>query len=608
MDVAPRDYGGSLVVLGDPAVLDFGETATYRARFTPAAEGRHDGVITVGGDYCADIPWTALAVEPSCLAGPNPVEFGVVAVGQVHARPLAVQNPFTAPITLTPVSDDPAFTVTETSVTLQPGDIVSLELLFAPTEVGSYAASIDLGLEGCETVEVTGTAALPECQVSASVLDFGTVVIGNALERFVYVTNVGVAAVSLTPATSGPAFSVDGQAGSLDPGESRAFAVVFHPTATGSVQGSLTFGTDACPTVTLLGEGESPVLVGDNLIGIYFDPGSYLFNEWTVPAGIPEPVTFYLVLKDSSDLAGVSAWECAFEIEGNAFAVDWQVEGNAVNVGSGGEFIVGLAQPLPWSPGILLATGTILAQLGSSESALLQLHPIQDPSLPGEMAWIGGTTPGLLIPMGTTTGQPTVAIITSSSATPVEMPAPRADLAGGQVRLSWTLSGDTGDGCNVYRRGPDGRHERLTAVPVAASGSRFEYLDQPFGFPANTTLAYSYTKVTNGIEGPRSLETEVLLTNLPAVRTRLLANVPNPFNPSTEIHFELQQAGRARVAIYAMDGRLVRTVVDDALAAGPHHRLWDGRDDTGRQASSGAYYLRLETADAVDHRKMMLLK
>ena len=145
-------------------------------------------------------------------------------------------------------------------------------------------------------------------------------------------------------------------------------------------------------------------------------------------------------------------------------------------------------------------------------------------------------------------------------------------------------------------------------MPVAASGSRFEYVDQPFGFPANTTLSYSYTRVTDGVEGPRSLETEVLLADLPAVRTRLLANVPNPFNPSTEVHFELQLAGRARVAIYAMDGRLVRTLVDDALGAGPHHRVWDGRDDTGRQASSGAYYLRLETADAVDHRKMMLLK
>ena len=148
----------------------------------------------------------------------------------------------------------------------------------------------------------------------------------------------------------------------------------------------------------------------------------------------------------------------------------------------------------------------------------------------------------------------------------------------------------------------------MTIQPVAASGNRFEYVDQPFGFPANAILAYSYAKVTDGVEGPRSPETEVRLTGVPAMATRLLANVPNPFNPSTEVHFEMQKPGRVRVAVYAMDGRLVRTLVDDSLAAGPHHRAWDGRDDGGRQVSSGAYYLRLETAESVDHRKMMLLK
>jgi len=55
-------------------------------------------------------------------------------------------------------------------------------------------------------------------------------------------------------------------------------------------------------------------------------------------------------------------------------------------------------------------------------------------------------------------------------------------------------------------------------------------------------------------------------------------------------------------------GRLVRTLVDEDLSAGPHHREWFGQDDQGRPVPSGAYYIRLETASRVDHGKVMLLK
>ena len=88
----------------------------------------------------------------------------------------------------------------------------------------------------------------------------------------------------------------------------------------------------------------------------------------------------------------------------------------------------------------------------------------------------------------------------------------------------------------------------------------------------------------------------------------LKQNYPNPFNPSTTISFALPQTAQVDLAVYAMDGRLVRTLVDDNLAAGPHHRLWDGRDDGGRQVSSGAYYLRLEADGTTQFQKMTLLK
>jgi flagellar hook assembly protein FlgD len=88
----------------------------------------------------------------------------------------------------------------------------------------------------------------------------------------------------------------------------------------------------------------------------------------------------------------------------------------------------------------------------------------------------------------------------------------------------------------------------------------------------------------------------------------LLSNVPNPFNPQTRIRFELSQPGSAQVGIFDVSGRLVRTLVSESLAAGPHERVWQGKDNDGRQVPSGAYYVRLVTRAGVDHCKIMLLK
>ena len=94
----------------------------------------------------------------------------------------------------------------------------------------------------------------------------------------------------------------------------------------------------------------------------------------------------------------------------------------------------------------------------------------------------------------------------------------------------------------------------------------------------------------------------------PTMGSRLLPNVPNPFNPTTRVNFELDRAQPVQLIIFDLAGRQVRTLVDDNLGAGPHHRVWNGRDDSGRQVSSGAYYARLVTESGMDHHKMMLLK
>ncbi len=96
-------------------------------------------------------------------------------------------------------------------------------------------------------------------------------------------------------------------------------------------------------------------------------------------------------------------------------------------------------------------------------------------------------------------------------------------------------------------------------------------------------------------------------TSVPS-SVRLAQNHPNPFNPRTTYAFDLPAPGSARLVVFDASGRLVRTLVDDVLAAGRHEIVWDGLDDGGTGLPSGVYLTRLETDSRRLEQKSILLK
>lgn len=85
-------------------------------------------------------------------------------------------------------------------------------------------------------------------------------------------------------------------------------------------------------------------------------------------------------------------------------------------------------------------------------------------------------------------------------------------------------------------------------------------------------------------------------------------NLPNPFNPSTTIKYQLPASGEVSLVIYNLLGQQVRTLVKDNLEAGFHSVLWDGKDELGKQVASGVYIYRLQSGDFSTAKRMMLLK
>ncbi len=89
---------------------------------------------------------------------------------------------------------------------------------------------------------------------------------------------------------------------------------------------------------------------------------------------------------------------------------------------------------------------------------------------------------------------------------------------------------------------------------------------------------------------------------------RLVQNVPNPFNPVTQIAYQVPHESAVSIRIYDVSGRLVRTLVDRVTDPGRHVAVWDGSNDSGGSVGSGVYFCTMEAPDFHESHKMMLLK
>lgn len=100
------------------------------------------------------------------------------------------------------------------------------------------------------------------------------------------------------------------------------------------------------------------------------------------------------------------------------------------------------------------------------------------------------------------------------------------------------------------------------------------------------------------------------VTPVPDARAaRVLANWPNPFNPSTTISFELPGQEKVSLRVFDLSGCLVRKLIDGEVRGGGHHEVtWHGVDDRGGRCGSGTYFYRLEAGAFAETRRMVLLK
>ena len=114
--------------------------------------------------------------------------------------------------------------------------------------------------------------------------------------------------------------------------------------------------------------------------------------------------------------------------------------------------------------------------------------------------------------------------------------------------------------------------------------------------PSATTVVTVAVDLTSPVEGT------------PAASTRLLGARPNPFNPRTEIAFELDKPAPCRLVIFDVQGRRVADLVDGELAAGTHRVTWQATDAQGGALPSGVYFANLRAGEYSETRKLVLVR
>ena len=120
---------------------------------------------------------------------------------------------------------------------------------------------------------------------------------------------------------------------------------------------------------------------------------------------------------------------------------------------------------------------------------------------------------------------------------------------------------------------------------------------RPNGFSVLTSLIANLTTDASTLDGKTSPSD-----------CGLSQNFPNPFNPETQIRYDIPSETHVKLTIYDIKGRYIRTLFQGEQVAGHYHFTWDSRDETGRSVPNGVYIYQLVTESQTFARKMILIK
>jgi hypothetical protein len=185
-----------------------------------------------------------------------------------------------------------------------------------------------------------------------------------------------------------------------------------------------------------------------------------------------------------------------------------------------------------------------------------------------------------------------------------------AEQMNGRITLHWWLpesaASDHNPALNFYIYRDD------TLVSGALNDTLYYFTDAqlPNGRTVNYTVQARYGHGYSNA-APVAITVDLAardITSTLPTQFALYPNYPNPFNPDTRIRMDVPVRSEARVDVYDVNGRLVRTLMNGVLNAGRFELTWNGNDEAGHNVATGLYFCRMSSPTFVATQKMLLVK
>jgi len=125
-------------------------------------------------------------------------------------------------------------------------------------------------------------------------------------------------------------------------------------------------------------------------------------------------------------------------------------------------------------------------------------------------------------------------------------------------------------------------------------------------FTTGGAICYDYPFGKGSPDGGRESLAEI--SSSTPDQFSLFQNHPNPFNPETDISYNLPKEYHVKLTIFNVMGQKVRTLVDEDQIAGQKTVYWDGKDENGQGVASGIYFYKLSVGAYTETKKMLLLR
>lgn len=170
-------------------------------------------------------------------------------------------------------------------------------------------------------------------------------------------------------------------------------------------------------------------------------------------------------------------------------------------------------------------------------------------------------------------------------------------------RLYWSEFGFGEHGYNIYRAEPGS--EEFTKLNQEIMNFT-SYID----YDVSRETEYTYKLGLVMPDQSEILLGPLVITSSQEVGSLVLdQNFPNPFSDVTEISYFLPKGtSQVNLRVYDITGKLVKTLTEGESTDGMNTVIWDGRDSRGIKVPCGVYFYMLNTEQASQSRKMVVIR